>query len=151
MNKRWLGNLLKMIGYPSTVATTAMLSALPRRSIGLVVAVPCAILTLPFLPFAVKGEKIVSECNIAEFKERTKALPRVVLPKHYAYIEKHPDDNGEWIVQPYHYENEEEPFSSEAEARLFLETLQYHEVISLDTARNQTFWIKGKYNGKAQS
>ena len=142
MNKKLLGQALTVIGTPASYFSSMLLGCLPAGDvIGIAISAPLTILSLPLMPFAVKGRMIIDECLREEFVQRTKDLEHVMLPNKYAYIVPM-ETCGLCKVEPFYMDGEEEPFLSEEDARLFLKTLHYHEVLSKDTERLVTFWVK---------
>ena len=134
--KKLLGKTLTILGMPPIYG---LVSCIRTNGLDWLWAAPLCITTLPLLPLYYMGHNILKEIEMEGFAKRTKDFPKVSLPLEYAYIEKSKDG---WLVKPFAYEDEEEPFNTETEARLFLETLHYHEVLSVDTERPITFWIK---------
>lgn len=142
--KRFLGDALRIVGTPSAFGLMGCVSGLSSedgnlRISDLLWAVPLSLTTLPLLPLYFLGDKLVKEVEEEEFFLRTKDLPTVVLPEHYLWIT---NVESEWRVEPFFMDGEEDAFESETEARLFVETLQYKEVLSKDCQDRQTFWIK---------
>ena len=135
-NKLLLGKTLQMMGIPATYPWLCCLSGQMKH---LVWTVPVGVMTLPLLPLWLIGDNLVKEVEEEEFSQRTKDFPTVDLPEHYLWIVK---INDEWRVEPFCMDGEEDAFESETEARLFVETLQYKEVISKDCQDHRTFWIK---------
>lgn len=134
--KKFFGKALAILGTPPVCGIVACISS---SGLDWFWAAPLAIITCPLLPFYYVGHNILKEIYDDEFSNRTKDLTRVSLPLDYSYIEKSKDG---FLVQPFCYEGEEEPFETENDARLFLQCLHYHEVLSVDTDRPITFWIK---------
>lgn len=139
MSKKFLGKFLTFVGAPSVFAGTRCLTGLVRSPIELAWALPLTLLTIPLMPFALAGSKIIDQCLLNEFKERAANLPRISLPEDYFCIEKR---KGKWLVQPLYNDGEEGSFATEAEAIGFLEALEFHEVLSVDTDRLITYWVK---------
>jgi len=142
MNKRFFGELLSSFGKPPVIGALGCYGFFMTEDTNastLLWALPLTLATLPLLPLYILGEGILEEENKKEFETRTKNLSRVTLPKNYAYITK---VNGAFFVEPFYTDGEEDPFETEADARLFLQCLHYKEVLSNDTERFETFWIK---------
>jgi hypothetical protein len=139
--KRLLGETLRMAGAPQSYGLMQCFCALTydKQIWRLLWAVPLTVTTLPLLPLWLIGDGMVKEVEEEEFSQRTKDLPTIALPEHYLWIIK---VDNEWRIEPFYMDDEEDAFESEAEARLFVETLQYHEVLSKDCQGYQTFWIK---------
>jgi len=141
--KRFFGEVFSVLGSPPVTGALGIYSCLVYRSkdklATLFWSVPLTLTTLPLFPFYLLGEEIIKKEDQKEFDARTKSLERVTLPQEYAYIT--PAD-GLFLVEPFYMEGEEDPFDSEADARLFLQCLHYKEVLSNDTERLITFWIK---------
>ncbi len=140
-SKRLLGETLRLAGAPQSYGLMQCFSALTydKQIWRLLWAVPLTVTTLPLLPLWIIGDGLVKQVEEEEFSQRTKDLPTITLPEHYLWIVKVDD---EWRVEPFFMDGEEDAFESETEARLFVETLQYHEVLSKDCQDHQTFWIK---------
>ncbi len=141
MNKKFFGRALTTIGSPAAYSLMVCFSSAQTTDYkaNLIWAIPLSIITLPLLPAYLIGDKLLKKVEMETFNALTKHLAKVKLPKDYAYIVK-VDDH--WLIEPFHMEGEEEEFDSEAEARLFLQCLHYHEVISEDADVPLTFWIK---------
>jgi len=140
MIKRMVANILCWFGKPAKFAIAhAINTEFKLTNTNLWWSAPMSLMTFPLLPLALGGDKLLNEVDKKEFLERTRHLPKVYLPKDFLYIESSEDG---WLVQPFYDDGEEEPFESEFDARLFLKNLHYHEVISKDTDRFLTFWIK---------
>jgi hypothetical protein len=142
MDNRDVGELLVTIGSPAALAALGLASigTAEGKPSTLLWAIPLAIVTLPLLPFYLKGEQLLALANREEFQTRTAALPRVNLPKDFAYIEEF---EGEWYVQPFNYMDEVDTFDSQAEAIVWLVDHAYKEVVALDfPTATDTYWIK---------
>ena len=140
--KRFFGNTFAMLGAPAIFGLTASFLAVGGRDgepWHLLWTVPLSVVALPLLPFWLLGDKIIRDVNEEEFHIRTKDLEKISLPKDYLYIVQL---DGKWMVEPLCLEDEEAPFDSEDDARLFMKCLHYKEVLSIDSGRLQTFWIK---------
>jgi hypothetical protein len=143
-SKRLLGDALRIVGTPSAFGLMGFVSGLSSEDgnlrIGnLLWAVPLSLTTLPLLPLYFLGDKLLKQVEEEEFSQRTKGLLTIDLPEHYLWIT---NVENEWRVEPFFMNGEEDAFESEVEARLFVETLQYKEVLSKDCQSRQTFWIK---------
>jgi hypothetical protein len=151
MNKRALGNALSAIGSPAMLGVFGVMGAFtgggnPKQ---LLWAVPLAVVSFPVLPFYLHGEKILNECNHEDFIEMIGHLPRIAhLPNDHLSIEEF---EGEFFIDPLYYTEGEEKFTSLADARKFIESLGYQEVVytkSLSAEHAwekyplQTYWIK---------
>ena len=147
--RRKLGEALKLLGLPSTLACMAALESISRPSDNLLRclwSVPLAILSAPLLPLSFRGESLVYQCDKEDFLARTQALPHVYLSKQThadaAYIEQ--TENGDYLAQPFYDHYEAESFETEADARDFLENeLNLQEVVLLDYPEAiETYWIR---------
>jgi hypothetical protein len=155
MDDRKLGLIYSAIGSPAALGVVGTLgvftaSGTPRT---LLWSVPLTIVTLPLLPFWLLGEKMINEVENEEFELRVAELPHLdgPLPEDFTYIEAFRDENEEkdrFYVNPFYYmgnEDAEEPFDSEEEARLFLQSLGYHEVVFNSQGNRSTYWIKREH------
>lgn len=143
--KKFFGQALTLLGTPPVVG---LVTCIGTSGLDWLWAAPLTLTTLPLLPFYYLGHNIIKEVETEEFLKRTQGLPRVSLPTNFAHIEE--SENG-WLVHPFDYEDNEEPFDTEGEARLFLQCLHYHEVLSVDTERPITFWIKGDSDTRSET
>ena len=141
MSKRLLGKVLRAIGTPSVFGMTSFFHSIAydEKFSNLIWAAPLTVATLPLLPLFILGDKLSQQLDVKDFLKRTKDLPREHLPIDYLYLVQ---DDKEWKIEPLHMDGEEEAFPSEADARYFLYTLNYREVLSKDTDRLMTFWVK---------
>ena len=145
MIKRILGDTLRLIGSPCAhaieYAYTNMEGGAPIRAWAGVIG---ALITLPLAPFVFVGQSILSKCDQEDFDIATSALPRISLPEEYAHIE---EDGGEFFVWPFCIEGKANfgVFSSLKEAKQFLWSSGYHEVVSIDALNHEwgTFWVRG--------
>jgi hypothetical protein len=143
MIKQILGQTLSFLGKPALYAISSLTDSISKgQTNNLWWSIPISLCSLPLLPFALKGQSLIKEHLDDTFVERTKHLPRISLPTQYAYIEEHPTKGI--LVQPFHYDQEEEPFATIEEARSFLKALNYSECLSIDCSHNQAFWVPNK-------
>jgi len=145
--KKTIGNLLSLIGAPSYFIWKlgfANISKLAANRSHLVWAVPLAVGTAPFLSLAIVGESILLDIEKKDFLERTKTLPKIYLPKDYAYVIKSEEfGKNQYFVFSYYLEDEEAPFDTKQDAQLFLQSLGYQEVVALNYEYYlDTYWVK---------
>jgi hypothetical protein len=144
-NRRTIGNALATLGSPASLTWAYILSTVDDPDLSWLWAVPLAIATLPLLPLAFRGESILSACDREDFHQKTKHLPHVYLPygthpQAWAYIEN--GEHQDFLVQPFYYQDEAEPFDNLAEARQFLQEHGYEEVVALDHPDAlDTYWV----------
>jgi hypothetical protein len=148
MNKRTIGKLFLTMGQPSEFALNSVSeSFMPDgKYIHLIWSIPLALATLPLLFVNVKGSNLLLEAGEEEFARKIDGLPRMQgpLPRDHVMIEAHlVDDQTLYYLNPFDYSDGEEPFETEDEARLFLSSFGYHEVVPVDAGMyQQTYWIK---------
>jgi len=130
------------IGRPAAITTLSFVKSIVSEKINpfaLILKCPLVLITLPLLPFAFLGERSLNNSVKNDFNCRTKDLPKVMLPKHYLWIDNY---NNSYQVEPLFSDGEEDHFDNEEGARLFIKSIGYKEVVSIDCNRLKTFWIK---------
>lgn len=142
MLKRTFGNILTTLGAPAGIGVWVSMGSvsLGGNPLHLLWSVPLSIVSLPLLPLYLEGEKLLSQCDVEDFQEQTKHLPRVADPQDALYIE--PTDDGKFLIGPLY---DEDPFNSMMDARSFLQALGYQEVIDSDNPHPHlwgTIWVK---------
>jgi len=136
--------MLITLGKPVEFAVYGVIAGFNGNPLDLLWAIPLLIVSLPLLPFHLRGEQICSEVEHEAFVNKNKHLEKVKLPKNYLYIDTR-EDAQEFYICPLFYTGELDAFLSLEEARQWLVNNNYREVVNIDNKNyylNITFWIK---------
>lgn len=148
MSKRTIGDICCLIGAAPAYGIMALVpsGSSSFHPAHLCWLIPTTIVTLPLLPFYFLGEKMIAECDKADFNQTTDNLPKVHLPKEYIAIE-YSDPSKVWCVTWWGSDKTttflEGDYPSIEEATSAVKAHGFHEVVSLDHEYYWgTFWIK---------
>jgi len=153
MSNKVIANLSKTIGLPFKLACNQALAGLDDKlPFRFILATAGIIITLPLLPFSIYGLIETSKLDEENFWQKNNHLPKISLPlwneDGYNLIAGIYEEKGEWWVEPFCHQSlddQEEYFYSEEEARNFLSSLGYIEVLDKNLENHfihGTKWIK---------